>query len=133
MKDIIQVTVGELITKFDDEVMKAVRQVGINVNKEELVKALELADKLVHCKDCKWYTKPHIKYNNGKKKYFDSEAEIEYVTADIGMNVGGKCAGHKTYCVAHNREDPDDYEELVIFRRTDDFCSYGKRRDNEQV
>ena len=131
MKDIIQVTYSELAIKFDDEVMKAVQQIGINIDKEELLKALELADKLVRCAECKWYTKPHIKYNNGKKKYFDSEAEIEYVTTDTGINVGGKCAGHKTFCVAHDRVNPDDYAELVIFRRTDDYCSYGKRRENE--
>lgn len=53
MSDIIQVICGELTTSFENEVMKAVQQVGINVNKEELLKALELADKLVHCKDCK--------------------------------------------------------------------------------
>lgn len=52
MSDIIQVICGELTTSFDNEVMKAVQQVGINVNKEELLKALELADKLVYCKEC---------------------------------------------------------------------------------
>ena len=53
MSDIIQVICGELTTSFENEVMKAVQQVGIHVNKEELLKALELADKLVRCKDCK--------------------------------------------------------------------------------
>lgn len=85
--------------------------------------------KLVRCKDCKWYEKPHIKYNDGTRKHFDSESEIEFVTADIGINVGGRCIGHKTYCTAHDRENPDDYEELVIFRNTDDFCSYGERSE----
>lgn len=56
MSDIIQVAYGELTTSFENEVMKAVQQVGIYVNKEELLKALELADKLVRCKDCKYYT-----------------------------------------------------------------------------
>lgn len=55
MSDIIQVICGELTTSFDNEVMKAVQQVGINVNKEKLLKALELADKLVRCKDCKYW------------------------------------------------------------------------------
>lgn len=55
MSDIIQVICGELTTSFENEVVKAVQQVGINVNKEELLKALELADKLVRCEDCKWY------------------------------------------------------------------------------
>lgn len=84
---------------------------------------------IVYCKECKWYEKPHIKYNDGTKKYFDSEAEIEIVTADIGTNVGGQCIGHKTYCTAHDRENPEDYEELVIFRNTDDYCSYGERNE----
>lgn len=55
MSDIIQVNYGVLTASFDNEVMKAVQQVGINVNKEELLKALELADKLVRCKDCRYY------------------------------------------------------------------------------
>lgn len=51
--DIISIAMGELQVAFDNEVMKAVRKVGIDVNKEELLKALELHRNLVHCGECK--------------------------------------------------------------------------------
>ena len=52
MKDIISMTIGDIKTEIDNGIMRAVRNVGVNVNKEELIKALELNDKLVRCKDC---------------------------------------------------------------------------------
>ena len=83
---------------------------------------------VVRCKDCKWYDPPHIEYNDGTRK--DITGNDEWVTADIGLNVGGKCynfAGE--YCLSHDREDPDDYEELVKFRGLMDFCSNGERKE----
>ena len=41
MKDIISIAMGELTTAFDNEVVKAVQKVGIDVDKEELLKALK--------------------------------------------------------------------------------------------
>jgi hypothetical protein len=54
MKDIISIAMGELTTAFDNEVVKAVQKVGIDVDKEELVKALDLYHNLVRCGECKW-------------------------------------------------------------------------------
>lgn len=51
--DIISIAMGELKVAFDNEVMKAVRNVGVDVDKEELLKALELYHNLVHCRECK--------------------------------------------------------------------------------
>lgn len=53
MKDIISITMGELTTAFDNEVMRAVQKVGIDVDKEELLKALELHRSLVRCGECR--------------------------------------------------------------------------------
>ena len=50
--DIISIAMGELQIAFDNEVMKAVRKVGVDVNKEELLKALELHHNLVRCGEC---------------------------------------------------------------------------------
>lgn len=52
--DIITIAMGELQVAFDNEVMKAVRKVDIDVNKEELLKALELHHNLVRCGECKY-------------------------------------------------------------------------------
>lgn len=69
MKDIISVVTGELQTEFDGAVMKAVRNCGIHVNKEELIKALELAESLVRCKDCKHNPKYTKDFQYGKCVY----------------------------------------------------------------
>lgn len=86
---------------------------------------------VVRCRDCIFYTKPHIEFRDGTKKFFDSENEIEFVPADVGMNVGGTCVGIATYCATHDREDPEDNQKIVVFRRTNDFCSYGRRKKGE--
>lgn len=54
MSDIIKIAYGEPQITLDNEVMKAVCKVGISVNKEELVKALQLSESLVRCKECKF-------------------------------------------------------------------------------
>lgn len=53
MSEIINIAFGTLMTSLDDEVVRAVQKVGIDVNKEELLKALELYHNLVRCKECK--------------------------------------------------------------------------------
>lgn len=59
---------------FDGAVLSAVMKVGIDVNKEELIKALaydrqqyekgyaDAKAEIVRCKDCKHYTEPNIEY-----------------------------------------------------------------------
>ena len=58
--DIISIAMGELTTTFDNEVVKAVRKVGIDVDKEELLKALELHRSLVRCGECKMWMSEHL-------------------------------------------------------------------------
>lgn len=85
---------------------------------------------VVYCKDCKWYEPAHILHDDGSKTYVDENAPL--VTADVGINVGGQCIDHsglKISCVNHNREDLEDYEEIVIFRRPNEYCSCGERRE----
>lgn len=53
MNDIIKITMGKMQMALDGEVMKAVQNVGIEVDKDKLLEALQLADTLVRCKDCK--------------------------------------------------------------------------------
>ena len=54
MSDLITVAMGEMHMVFEDQVVKAVQDVGIHVNKEELLQALELSKKLVRCEECKY-------------------------------------------------------------------------------
>ena len=93
---------------------------------EQVEKMVMEMPEIVRCKDCKWYDPPHIKYNDGTREDYPKEP---FVTADIGSTVGGKCiAKNKIYCTAHDRENPDDYEEIVMFRSPDDYCSYGEKQ-----
>ena len=75
MSDIIKIAIGELNTAFENEVMKAVQNVGISVDKEKLIKALELSDRLVRCKEC--------------RKTFEAGGEIicHHLSGMVGCNV----------------------------------------------
>lgn len=69
---------------------------------------------LVRCGECKWYEPRHIEEN--------------------GIECAGQCIWHiglKTYCDAHDRENPEDRPRMIIFREPTDFCSYGERRADE--
>lgn len=74
MRDIIQIAYGEPQMVLDNEVMKAVGRVGISVNKEELVKALELSESLVRCKECEY------------KRLYDGETKYYYCALEDRPN-----------------------------------------------
>lgn len=77
----------------------------------------EFSIDLVRCGECAWYEPRHIEEN--------------------GIECAGQCIWHiglKTYCDAHDREDPEDRPRIIIFREPTDFCSYGERRaDDEDI
>lgn len=62
----IDVIMGQMHMTFENEICKAVQNVGVNVDKEELLKALQYDrgqyqkgyrdrdDEIVRCKDCKY-------------------------------------------------------------------------------
>ena len=66
-KSPIELIMGQLQTSIEDQIFSAVQQVGINVDKEELIKALnynreqywhgyqDRDAEIVRCKDCKHY------------------------------------------------------------------------------
>lgn len=51
--DAIKIAIGEINAVTENEVLKAVQSVGISVDKERLIKALQLADEIVYCIDCR--------------------------------------------------------------------------------
>ena len=77
--DIITIAMGELQVAFDNEVMKAVQKVGIDVDKEELLKALELHRSLVRCVECKWFNE---KYGSCHAYHWDLNQGLEYAEVD---------------------------------------------------
>ncbi len=104
----IELIISEIQTKLVEEkerrILKGVQNIGINVDKDELIKALAYdrgqyekgyADRdkeIVRCKDCKWYVQ--------KQK-------------NLPYNVT------KRYC---NRT-------CTLATKEDDYCSYGERRE----
>lgn len=63
--DIIKIAIGEMSMAFDGEVMKAVRKVGIDVDKDKLLEALQLAEQLVRCRDCSWWDRTVVGHTQG--------------------------------------------------------------------
>ena len=106
-KSPIDIIYGQMETQMEGDILRAVQKYGINVDKEELVRALNydreqyyngyadgrndaLAD-LVRCKDCKWYA----------------------------PNNDGSWLG----CAFDTRNKDDE-------PKADDFCSYGEKKEN---
>ena len=90
------------------------------------------AVEVVRCRECKWYEPRNILHADGTRTYVNEDAEM--VTANVGINCAGRCIHHtglKIYCVNHDRENPEDEQNIIIFRSPDDFCSYGERRTDE--
>lgn len=94
----------------ETEESKAIKKVMDQVEKM----VMEMPE-IVRCKDCKWYDPPHIKYNDGTRENVDEDTE--WVTADIGINVGGQCKNiFKIHCYC---------EDMTVCREPTDYCSYG--------
>ena len=102
-KSPIDIIYGQLQTQIEGEVMRAVQQIGVNVDKEELLRALQYdrgqykkgyadaMDSIVRCKDCKYYT-------------YDGYHKHNYCSNSRGMR-------------------------YIVLQEY--FCSYGERREGE--
>ena len=94
------------------------------------VKRLPAADvvKVVRCKDCIHYHKAHVLCNDGTEKDFSEFPPEAFgllgygVTAEYGINVGGKCEIDTNCGYAVDKS---------VFRQPDDFCSRGERKEDE--
>lgn len=106
-KSPIDIIYGQLETQLEGEIMKAIYKYDINIDKHELIRALNydrdqyskgytdgkagaMAD-LVRCKDCKYY---------------------------------------QANCCFNRQWDMESAPEVPLVRE-DDFCSYGERREGE--
>lgn len=97
--------ISDVVKKEDEYVLECVQKVGVKVDKDELVKALEFDRgqyekgwhdrdaEIVRCKDCKWYER---KYPWNGNIYY----ECSYLEAPMDDN---------------------------------DFCSWGERREDGEI
>lgn len=94
-KSPIELIMGQMNMSLEGEICKAVQSVGVNVNKEELLKALQYDrnqyqkgysdrdSEIVRCKDCK-----HLGYTNSHWfcKWLNRCVDEDWFCADGEMN-----------------------------------------------
>lgn len=87
------------------------------------------AVEVVRCEKCWYYHKPHVLCDDGTEKDYSEFPKEAFgiaglVNGKYGINIGGKCEREKNCGYA---------EDKSVFRKPDDFCSYGERRDENAV
>ena len=101
---VIDIVEGDIRTEIDNEVCRVIRSLGISVDKEELIRALEYdrdqyragySDgvaardaEIVRCKDCKWW-KSNFTWN-GKEVKVCVKEPYEPVRAEDFFCKGGE-------------------------------------------
>lgn len=98
----IKIIMQEMQAQRENQVYQAIQNIGVDVDKEELLKALSYdrnqyekgyraaKSEIVHCKDCKYYQDNNNGYTHNECKWCQDETP-----------------------------------------NADDFCSYGERKDKE--
>lgn len=76
--------------------------------------------KVVRCKDCKHFKPAHFKADDGTETPWDETFSFD--DRSDGIYHGGKCKHERN--TAYGEKD-------MAFRKPDDFCSYGERREGE--
>lgn len=89
--------------------------VAMMINDAPAVDAVEVC----RCKDCVWYKPAHFDCDDGKEYPWDGIMRLGERTD--GIYVGAKCK--------HERNTAYGYKDMA-FRKADDFCSYGERRED---
>lgn len=82
---------------------------------------------LVHCKDCIYFQKKHIRLPDGSKRPYEKGENI--VPASVGINVGSYCTRIEHAIVHGYRCGEPSVDKTRLWIDADDFCSYGERND----
>ncbi len=85
---------------------------------------------IVRCKECIYYDPPHVDNHGERIEYEDLPKEafgndvfcLGFVSMEYGINIGGRCT------VDYNCGYAEDKR---VYRKEDDFCSKGARKDDE--
>lgn len=77
------------------------------------------AVEVVRCKDCKYFKPAHFKADDGTETPWDETFSFDY--RSDGIHYGARCK--------HERNTAYGLKDMA-FRKADDFCSYGERKDN---
>lgn len=103
-KSPIDIIYGQMETQMEGDILRAVQKYGINVDKEELLRALQY---------------DRDQYNKG---YADAKAELVRCK---------DCKHYKTrsQSAKWKPKAPCCTRAASIFTKPDDFCSYGEKRE----
>lgn len=133
-----------------DAVVQAIIKIGIRVNREELLKALNydrgqykagydagFADGFietlhtVRCRECKFWMPEHIERDDGSIMLYEQLPWMEPGMAPIefGVNVGSYCTLCENVITHGFRDGNPSLDCTRLWRREDDYCSRGQRRD----
>ena len=133
----INIDYGRINVQLEGDILKAVQDIGVTVDKEQLLAALEydrnqyckgysdavqergLAE-VVRCKDCKYFKPAHFKADDGTEEPWDETFSFD--GRSDGIHYGARCKHERN--TAYGQKD-------MAFRKADDFCSYGERKDND--
>ena len=78
------------------------------------------AVEVVRCKDCKHFKPAHFKADDGTETPWDETFSFD--DRSDGIYHGGRCRHDRN--TAYGEKD-------MAYRKPDDFCSYGERREGE--
>ena len=78
---------------------------------------------VIRCKDCKHFIPEHIRLDNGTTRaYTEQEKNLPFgVMGDVGINCGSRCMRYQHW----------EENRVPVWVQEDDFCSYGKRREQK--
>ena len=77
---------------------------------------------VVRCKDCVYFQPNFVETNNGERRPYTEEEKnspLGMVTCDVGVNCGSRC----------ERFDYWEDNRFPVWFQENDFCSYGKRKE----
>ena len=77
------------------------------------------AVEVVRCKDCKHFKPAYFKADDGTETPWDETFSFD--DRSDGIHYGARCKHERN--TAYGQKD-------MAFRKADDFCSYGERKDN---
>ena len=100
------------------------RQAAIDEVLIQLNNLPSVQPEVIRCKDCRYYDPPHVENEGERYEYNDMPAEAfdplgtGFVTADYGINVGGRCC--RNYNIGYA-------EDKRVYVTDNDYCSRAER------
>lgn len=115
---------------FTKGVNKALN-IAISALKNQQITSTVGAVPVVRCRECKFWMPEHIERDDGSIMLYEQLPWMEPGMAPIefGVNVGSYCTLCENVITHGFRDGNPSLDCTRLWRREDDYCSRGKRRD----